>query len=575
MFVKAVRPAPAFQAPGPPDVNPRPSLKSFLASAPPGVRVPVWCEFLFDSDTAVTAYHKLKDGPYGFLLESVVGGEQWARYSFLGSRPQGAWKLEGGAMSVWNPRDGWISVDVRDPLADLQARLTAPPPRRDPRLPRFWGGAVGYFGYDLVRRLEKLGPGPPDDQGFPEALLLFSDVVVAVDNLTGRAKAITTVETGADAGAEASPVAAGPGVAGDSIGAADRAELTRRYQAAVERLEETVGRLRSRCAPDPLELRPNEPTGEVFAAPDVLAAPDTLAPSDALAAADACSSSDAPDRPHAPHRTSNFGRQAFLEAVRRVKEYIAAGDAFQVVLSQRLAMPFHGPAFNLYRAIRTINPSPYLYHLDLDDFSIVGSSPEVLVRLEGGVVTVRPIAGTRRRGRTPEEDQALAEALAKDEKELAEHRMLVDLGRNDVGRVSEYGTVSVPELMQVERYSHVMHLCSRVQGRVRAGLSALDVLGACFPAGTVSGAPKVRAMQIIDELEPTARGPYAGAVGHLGWGGRQMDTAIAIRTMVVRDGEAQVQAGAGIVADSDPEAEHQETLNKARALLRAAEMASP
>ena len=530
MFVKAVRPSPAFQALGTPNVNPQPSLKSFLAGAAPGSRVPVWCEFLFDSDTAVTAYHKLKDGPYGFLLESVVGGEQWARYSFLGSRPQGAWKLADGALSVWNPRDGWTPVDARDPLADLHARLAGTAPRRDPRLPRFWGGAVGYFGYDLVRRMEKLGPGPPDDQGFPEALLLFSDVVVAVDNLTGRAMAIATVETGG---------------AGDGSDACRERVLTRRYRAAVERLEDTVGRLRSRDAPEPLELGPSGAAG------------------------------DAPDPPGAPGFTTNFDRAAFVAAVRRVKEYIAAGDAFQVVLSQRLATPFRGPAFNLYRAIRTINPSPYLYHLDLDDFSIVGSSPEVLVRLEDGVVTVRPIAGTRRRGDTPEQDQALADALAQDEKELAEHRMLVDLGRNDVGRVSDYGTVSVPELMQVERYSHVMHLCSRVEGRARAGLSALDVLGACFPAGTVSGAPKVRAMQIIDELEPTARGPYAGAVGHLGWGGRQMDTAIAIRTMVVRDGEARVQAGAGIVADSDPAAEHQETLNKARALLRAAEMAAP
>lgn len=528
--MKAVRPSPAIQALGTPNVNPQPSLKSFLAGAAPDSRVPIWCEFLFDSDTAVTAYHKLKDGPYGFLLESVVGGEQWARYSFLGSRPQSAWKLEDGALSVWNPRDGWTPVDARDPLADLHARLARTAPRRDPRLPRFWGGAVGYFGYDLVRRLENLGSGPPDDQGFPEALFLFSDVVVAVDNLTGRAKAITTVETGrADYGADACP---------------ERA-LTRRYRAAVERLEDTVGRLRSRDAPESLELGPPRAAG------------------------------DAPDTPGALGFTTNFDRAAFVAAVRRVKEYVAAGDAFQVVLSQRLATPFHGPAFNLYRAIRTINPSPYLYHLDLDDFSIVGSSPEVLVRLEDGVVTVRPIAGTRRRGDTPEQDQVLADALAQDEKELAEHRMLVDLGRNDVGRVSEYGTVSVPELMQVERYSHVMHLCSRVEGRARAGLSALDVLGACFPAGTVSGAPKVRAMQIIDELEPTARGPYAGAVGHLGWGGRQMDTAIAIRTMVVRDGEARVQAGAGIVADSDPAAEHQETLNKARALLRAAEMASP
>lgn len=538
MFVKAVRPSPAFQALGTPNVNPQPSLKSFLAGAAPGSRVPVWCEFLFDSDTAVTAYHKLKDGPWGFLLESVVGGEQWARYSFLGSRPQGAWKLEDGALSVWNPRDGWTPVDARDPLADLHARLAGTAPRRDPRLPRFWGGAVGYFGYDLVRRLEKLGPGPPDDQGFPEALLLFSDVVVAVDNLTGRAMAIATVETGgADDGSPQGRVT--------EADACRERVLTRRYRAAVERLEDTVDRLRSRDAPEPLELGPSGAAG------------------------------DAPDPPDALGFATNFDRAAFVAAVRRVKEYISAGDAFQVVLSQRLATPFQGPAFDLYRAIRTINPSPYLYHLDLDDFSIVGSSPEVLVRLEDGVVTVRPIAGTRRRGDTPEQDQALADALAQDEKELAEHRMLVDLGRNDVGRVSEYGTVSVPELMQVERYSHVMHLCSRVEGRARAGLSALDVLGACFPAGTVSGAPKVRAMQIIDELEPTARGPYAGAVGHLGWGGRQMDTAIAIRTMVVRDGEARVQAGAGIVADSDPAAEHQETLNKARALLRAAEMASP
>ena len=545
MFVKAVRPSPAVQALDTPNVNPRPSLKSFLASAAPRSRVPVWCEFLFDSDTAVTAYHKLKDGPYGFLLESVVGGEQWARYSFLGSRPRGAWKLEGAGLSVWNPRDGWSSVEAPDPLADLQARLAGAAPRHDPRLPRFWGGAVGYFGYDLVRRLEKLGPAPPDDQGFPEALLLFSDVVVAVDNLTGRAKAITTVETGgADDGADHWADDGARRGRGDTDAAAGcERVLTRRYRAAVERLEETVGRLRSGGVPEPLDLGPSRTAG------------------------------DAPALPGALGFASNFDRPAFLAAVRRIKEYIAAGDAFQVVLSQRLATPFHGPAFNLYRAIRTINPSPYLYHLDLDDFSIVGSSPEVLVRLEDGVVTVRPIAGTRRRGRTPEQDQALADALAQDEKELAEHRMLVDLGRNDVGRVSEYGTVSVPELMQVERYSHVMHLCSRVEGRVRAGLSALDVLGACFPAGTVSGAPKVRAMQIIDELEPTARGPYAGAVGHLSWGGRQMDTAIAIRTMVVRDGEARVQAGAGIVADSDPAAEHQETLNKARALLRAAEMA--
>ncbi len=473
----------------------------------------MWCEFLFDSDTAVTAYHKLREGPFGFLLESAVGGEQWARYSFLGSRPREVWLLQGNDVSLWSPRGGWRPATVEDPLADLRQRLGRAEPRSDPRLPRFWGGAVGFFGYDLVRRIERLGHGPPDDRGLPAAVFMFSDVVVAVDNLYGRAKAITTVETGS-------------GIS--------TSELGRRYEAAAARLEETVSRLRSRADPEPLDL----------------------------------ASPSAPE----PGFTSNFEREAFVAAVRRIKEYIVAGDAFQVVLSQRLGTPFEDDPFQLYRAIRTINPSPYLFNLDLGDFHIVGSSPEVLVRLEDGVVTVRPIAGTRRRGRTQDEDRALASELAADEKELAEHRMLVDLGRNDVGRVSEYGSVTVPELMKVERYSHVMHLCSQVEGRAREGLSALDVLAACFPAGTVSGAPKIRAMEIIDELEPTARGPYAGAVGYIGWGGAHMDTAIAIRTMVVRDGCAHVQSGAGIVADSDPESEYEETLSKAKALLRAVEM---
>ena len=497
-------------------MNVEPSLESFRALAAPGTRVPVWSEFLFDSDTAVTAYHKLQDGGFGFLLESVVGGEQWARYSFLGSRPQQVWMLEGDEVSVWNAASGWVRHGTDDPLEDLHNRLAAARTRPDPRLPRFWGGAVGYFGYDLVRRIERLGPAPPDDQGLPTAVVMFSDVVVAVDNLYGRAKVIATVETGDEE---------------------DPGALEGLYRAAVARIDDTVRRLHTGSDPAPLDLALAEDGGQSAF-------------------------------------TSSFQRSAFIDGVRRIKDYIVAGDAFQVVLSQRLSTRFERSPFELYRALRTVNPSPYLYFLDLDGFSIVGSSPEVLVRLEDGVVTVRPIAGTRRRGRTPAEDRALARELARDEKELAEHRMLVDLGRNDVGRVSEYGTVTVPELMRVERYSHVMHLCSQVEGRARPGLTALDVLGACFPAGTVSGAPKIRAMEIIDELEPTARGLYAGAVGHIGWGGAQMDTAIAIRTMLVRGGKASVQVGAGIVADSDPESEFEETLNKARALLRAAAMVS-
>jgi len=273
--------------------------------------------------------------------------------------------------------------------------------------------------------------------------------------------------------------------------------------------------------------------------------------------------------------TSTFTREAFEAAVRRIKEYIAAGDAFQVVPSQRLTVPLDARPFDLYRALRSLNPSPYLYFLELDGIALVGSSPEVLVRVEGGRVTVRPIAGTRPRGRNDEEDAALAADLLADEKERAEHLMLVDLGRNDVGRVSRYGTVRVPDFMTIEKYSHVLHLVSQVEGELRDGLSAIDVLRACFPAGTVSGAPKIRAMEIIDELEPVRRGPYAGAVGYLAYGGETMDTAIAIRTLVAEGGRAHVQAGAGVVADSIPENEYQETLTKARALLRVLRMVPP
>jgi anthranilate synthase component I len=487
-----------------------PTVPEFLALARSATLVPVRRELLFDTETAVTAYHKLARGPFGFLLESVVGGETWARWTFLGSEPRGAWKLTGRRIHHWTPRGGWTDQgESADPLSDFDRLLKAHVPAAVPGLPRFWGGAVGYFGYDTVRLIERLPHGPGNALGVPDALFMLTGTVLAVDNLFGRAHLIAAVETGG----------------------ADEGELRRRYDEAAAHLDALVERLREGEGPPPLALG-------------------------APAAED-------------PPFESNFTRPEFEERVRRVQEYIRAGDAFQVVLSQRLTVPLSVEPFTLYRALRALNPSPYLFYLDLDGVRLVGSSPEVMVRLEEGTVTVRPIAGTRRRGRDAAEDAALAASLLADAKELAEHLMLLDLGRNDVGRVAEYGSVRVPARMAVEKYSHVLHLVSTVQGRLKEGLSAVDVFRASFPAGTVSGAPKVRAMEIIDELETARRGPYAGAVGHFSYGGSSMDTAIAIRTVVAEGGRAHVQAGAGIVADSVPASEYDETVSKARALLRA------
>jgi anthranilate synthase component 1 len=493
-----------------------PTFDRFKALAAGAGVVPVWREFLFDADTAVTAYAKLAEPPFGFLLESVVGGEQWARYSFLGTRPSGAWRLSGGVVSWWTRERGWTEVSTDDPLADLDARLRARAPAEVEGLPRFWGGAVGYFAYDIVRQIERLPDAPEDDLGLPDGLFVFTDIVLAIDNLKGRAMALAAV-----------PV----------DDAATEDALRARYDAAAERTADLVRRLAEAPGPEPLSLR-GEPEED-------------------------------------PEFESSMSREEYEAGVERIREYIRAGDAFQVVLSQRLRFDLDASPFSLYRALRSLNPSPYLYFLELDGLSLVGSSPEVLVRVEDDRVMVRPIAGTRPRGRTPSEEGELAEDLRADEKELAEHRMLVDLGRNDVGRVVEYGSVTVPDLMVVERYSHVMHLVSQVEGDLRKGLGAMDVFRACFPAGTVSGAPKVRAMEIIDELETVRRGPYAGAVGYFAYGGRSMDTAITIRTVVATDGASYVQAGAGIVADSDPAKEYEETLNKARALLKAAAMVEP
>ncbi|MDR0478750.1 MAG: anthranilate synthase component I [Burkholderiaceae bacterium] len=467
-------------------------------------RIPVTLETFADLDTPLSLYLKLADVPYTYLLESVQGGERFGRYSFIGlASPTRIEVHDAAALLLTGDR----LIEKReggDPLAfasEVMSRIKVPPAAG---LPPFAGGLVGDFGYDTVRAIEpKLGAtAKPDPLGTPDILLLLSEEVAIVDNLSGKLTLL---------------VYADPAVPGA-------------FRRAQRRLTELLAKLR---APVPI-------------------------PADARAA------SQPP--------VSSFGEEQFKAAVRRVKQYIVDGDVMQVVISQRMSKPFAAQPIALYRAIRTLNPSPYLFYFNFDDFHVVGASPEILVKLQGGDITVRPIAGTRKRGATPAEDQALAAELQADEKERAEHLMLLDLGRNDVGRVAATGSVTVTERYAIERYSHVMHLVSNVEGRLVDGLGAFDVLRAAFPAGTVSGAPKVRAMEIIDELEPVKRGIYAGAAGYIGFHG-DMDLAIAIRTAVVKGGQIHVQAGAGLVADSDPDAEWAETQNKARAMLRAAEMA--
>jgi len=489
------------------------SLSEFLGRAQPGM-IPVTRQVVLDGDTPVSAFTKLHRGAYGFLLESLEGGERWARYTFLATDPREVYDYSGGVVRRWTASGGWAELTTdAAPLEHIGSLMRQYPSVSLPGLPRFTGGAVGFIGYDVVRSLEQLPSAPPDDRGLPDALLMIADTILVLDNLYQRATIIANVE-----------VTAGM----------DRADLTAAYRAAEARIEDWLGRLRTPASLAPLAIEAKP------ASPDY----------------------------HAP-----FGRPEFMSAVKRIKEYILEGDTFQTVLSRRLDLDAPDP-FLTYRYLRALNPAPYLYYLHCDDMHVVGSSPEVLVRVEEHEVTVRPIAGTRPRGASVEEDQALQAELEADPKERAEHLMLVDLGRNDVGRVAQFGTVRVTSFLTVERYSHVMHLVSEVRGALRPELDALDALAACFPAGTVSGAPKVRAMEILDELEPTRRGPYAGAVGYIGWGGASMDTAIAIRTVVMKGGRAWVQAGAGIVADSEPAAEWQETEAKAGAVLVALGLAS-
>ena len=475
-------------------------------------RIPVVAEARADLYTPLAVYLKLAGGPYSYLLESVVGGERFGRYSFIGLAC--AERIEARGRTVRRLLRDARGTDVclesveADPFEYARAWLAQHRVAPVPAALRFGGGLAGYFGYEAVRHVEKsaLGREKPDPLGTPDMLLLVSDELAVVDNVLGKLYLVVYADPRQPDG----------------------------ERNARARLEHLRARL---AGPLPEEGFFHEEA-----------------------------------KPKAAALDCTFTEADFLEAVRRCKEYILAGDVMQVQVSQRTSRAFEASPLALYRALRGVNPSPYMYYFDFGDHHVVGASPEILVRLAGDTVTLRPIAGTRPRGATPEADAAIAQELLADPKERAEHVMLIDLGRNDVGRVAATGSVRVTERMVIERYSHVMHIVSNVEGRLAPGLGALDVLKASFPAGTVTGAPKVRAMQIIDELEPVRRGVYSGAVGYLGFNG-DMDVAIAIRTAVVKDRRLHVQAAAGIVADSDPRSEWLETQHKARALLRAAEIA--
>ncbi|MPS47661.1 anthranilate synthase component I [Methylobacillus sp.] len=466
-------------------------------------RIPLVVETFADLDTPLSLYLKLANQPYSYLLESVQGGERFGRYSIIGLPARVRIEVQGQTVRVLDGDQVLEQTNHVNPLDFIQAyqaRFRIPPYQG---LPRFTGGLAGYFGYDTIRYIERrlAGNAKQDALGVPDVLLMVSEEIAVVDNLSGKLYFIVYADP----------------ASGNA------------YTQGIQRLNALVQRLRQ-----PVDI------------PYAAAMPVTEA-------------------------QSEFGEESFKEAVAKSKQYIFDGDIMQVVLSQRMAKPFTAPPLSLYRALRSLNPSPYMFYYDMGDHHVVGASPEILVRLEDETVTSRPIAGTRPRGKTREEDIALAEELLADPKEIAEHVQLMDLGRNDVGRVAQVGSVAVTEKMVIERYSHVMHIVSNVEGRLKSGLHAIDVLKATFPAGTLSGAPKVRAMEIIDELEPSKRGIYGGAVGYLGFNG-DMDLAIAIRTGVIKDGMLYSQAGAGIVADSIPENEWIETQNKARAVLRAAEI---
>jgi len=486
-----------------------PTYKEFCRLAKQGNLIPVYQELLMDLETPLSFFKRLERDRYAFLLESVEGSERWARYSFLGSQPRLVFKSRGKQVEIIE--DGKKTTSYSEMALDTLKELVGNyQPVTVPGVPPFFGGALGYVAYDAVEQFHEIPNNKKPPFEAPDIFFLFVQTLVAFDNLKHTIKII------------------------DNVHLKEETNLRTAYDEAISRISKIISSLQKKPRGiEPRELG-NAKTQRTF--------------------------------------RSNLNRGGFQKAVIKAKEYIKAGDIIQTVLCQRLETHTTADAFEIYRALRFINPSPYMFYLELEDLRIIGSSPETMVRLTGDIIELRPIAGTRTRGTTPEEEQALEADLLADPKERAEHIMLVDLGRNDVGRIAEIGTVEVNELMGIERYSHVIHIVSNVRGKLARGKTSFDLFVSAFPAGTVSGAPKIRAMQIIGELEPQKRGLYAGAIGYFGYNGN-LDTCIVIRTIIMKGKKVFINAGAGIVADSDPEMEYKETINKARAMFRAVELA--
>ncbi len=494
-----------------------PSKEQFKKLSKKGNLIPVYRELLADLETPVSAFMKIDNSEYSYLLESVEGGEKIARYSFLGSNPSLIFQSKGKTIEVLQKSGARFKkksyTAETDPLEEIKKIIRQYKFVSVDGLPRFCGGLVGYMSYDSVRFFENIPDTNPDDLKLNDCIFVLTDTILIFDHIAHKIKVVSNVHLEAEKGRLSA------------------AALDKIYDNALKKIDTFVKMLQK-----PLKISKKGKQARPFKV------------------------------------TSNMSKNTFKRSVAQAKEYIRAGDIIQTVLSQRFKTDINVKTFDIYRALRTVNPSPYMYYLNFADTKLIGSSPEVMLRCETNIAEVRPIAGTRKRGKNEEEDKILSENLLHDPKERAEHIMLLDLGRNDLGRVCRYGSVKVKELMKIEKYSHVMHIVSDVQGKIKKGLDNLDVLKATFPAGTVSGAPKIRAMEIIDELEIVRRGPYSGCVGYFSYSGN-LDSCITIRTIVVKGKTAYVQAGAGIVADSKPEKEYQETVNKAKALLKAIEIA--